>query len=207
VQLIAEDLVVDRGARRILDGLSFVVPAGEALVLTGANGAGKTTLLRAIAGFIKATRGWVSLQGGDSDRAIGEEAHVVGHANAVKASLTVRENILFWGEYLGSDVADADRIDGALKHFGLEDLGDFPAAYLSAGQKRRLGLARLLSAKRPLWLLDEPTASLDTASSDRLVAAVDAHTKDGGIAVLATHLPLALKRVRTLELARPRVAA
>ncbi|HML27568.1 MAG TPA: ATP-binding cassette domain-containing protein, partial [Hyphomicrobium sp.] len=99
------------------------------------------------------------------------------------------------------------RIQSALQHFGLEDLGEFPAAYLSAGQKRRLGLSRLLVADRPLWLLDEPTASLDTASSDRLVAAVNAHTSAGGLAVIATHLPLALERARTLDLVAQRMAA
>jgi len=212
VQLVAEDLVVERGGRRVIDGLSFAVAAGEALVLAGANGSGKTTLLRALAGFIRPVRGAVRLEGGDEELTLAEQAHVVGHANAVKSSLTVVENTAFWGNYLGSgppnsSAATGERLDAALRHFGLDDLADFPAAYLSAGQKRRLGLARLLIADRPLWLLDEPTVSLDTASSERLVAAVNAHTKSGGIAVIATHLPLALESVRTLQLAHQRIAA
>jgi heme exporter protein A len=212
VQLVAEDLIVERGGRCVIDGLSFAVAAGEALVLAGANGSGKTTLLRALAGFIRPVRGAVRLEGGDEELTLAEQAHVVGHANAVKSSLTVVENTAFWGNYLGSgppgsSAATGERLDAALRHFGLDDLADFPAAYLSAGQKRRLGLARLLIADRPLWLLDEPTVSLDTASSERLVAAVNAHTKSGGIAVIATHLPLALESVRTLQLAHQRIAA
>ncbi|MET0431329.1 MAG: heme ABC exporter ATP-binding protein CcmA [Hyphomicrobium sp.] len=207
MQLIAEDLVIDRGARRVIDGLSFAVKQGEALVLTGANGIGKTTLLRALAGFVQPFRGAIRLEGGDAELTVAEQAHAVGHANAVKASLTVFENAAFWSAYLGTgDLAD-DRVNAALRHFGLEDLGEFPAGYLSAGQKRRLGLARLLVAHRPLWLLDEPTASLDSASSERLFAAINAHTRDGGLAVIATHLPLALDRARTLDLTAQRMAA
>lgn len=207
VQLIAEDLVIDRGSRRIIEGLSFSVRRGEALVLTGANGIGKTTLLRTLAGFIRLFRGSIRLEGGDPELSVGEQAHAVGHANAVKASLTVVENAKFWNAYLGGNPASAERIDAALRQFGLEELGDFPAAYLSAGQRRRLGLSRLLVAERPLWFLDEPTASLDTASSERLVQAVNTHTSRGGIAVIATHLPLALERARTLDLAERRVPA
>jgi heme exporter protein A len=207
VQLVAEDLVIDRGTRRVINGVSFAVVSGETLVLLGANGSGKTTLLRTLAGFIRPGRGSVRLDGGDGERTLAEQAHVVGHANAVKSSLTVAENLAFWSDYLGQGLTTSERIDAALRHFGLDDLGEFPAGYLSAGQKRRLGLARLLAADRPVWLLDEPTVSLDTASSERLVAAVNAHTKSGGIAVVSTHLPLALERARTLELASQRMAA
>lgn len=207
VQLIAEDLVIDRGSRRIIDGLSFAVKAGEALVLTGANGIGKTTLLRTLAGFIRPFRGVIRLDGGDDELTLGEQSHVVGHTNAVKSSLSVAENAGFWNTYLDSGEDSPSRIAASLRHFGLEDLSDFPAAYLSAGQKRRLGLARLLVARRPVWLLDEPTASLDTASSERLVAAVNDHTSSGGLAVIATHLPLGLERARTLDLAAQRMAA
>ncbi|CAA2143255.1 heme ABC exporter ATP-binding protein CcmA [Hyphomicrobium sp. ghe19] len=207
MQLIAEDLVIDRGSRRIIDGLSFAVKGGEALVLTGANGIGKTTLLRTLAGFIRPFRGVIRLDGGDDELTLGEQSHVVGHTNAVKSSLSVAENAGFWNTYLDSGGDGPLRIAAALRHFGLEDLSDFPAAYLSAGQKRRLGLARLLVARRPVWLLDEPTASLDTASSERLVAAVNDHTSSGGLAVIATHLPLGLERARTLDLAAQRMAA
>ncbi|MFA5957371.1 heme ABC exporter ATP-binding protein CcmA [Hyphomicrobium sp.] len=207
MQLIAEDLVIDRGSRRVIEGLSFAVRQGEALVLTGANGIGKTTLLRALAGFIRPFRGTIRLDGGDPELSVGEQAHAVGHTNAVKSSLTVIENATFWNAYLETGDHAVNRVDAALRHFGLDELGEFPAAYLSAGQKRRLGLSRLLVAHRPLWLLDEPTASLDTASSERLVAAVNTHTRTGGLAVIATHLPLALERARTLDLAAQRIMA
>jgi heme exporter protein A len=207
VQLIAEDLIVERGGRLVIDGLSFAVSGGETLVLAGANGAGKTTLLRTIAGYIRPVAGSVRLDGGDGELTIAEQAHVIGHANAVKTSLTVFENAAFWSEFLESAMADRGRIENALRHFGLDDLVEFPAAYLSAGQRRRLGLARLLLAKRPLWLLDEPTVSLDVASTERLVSAVNEHTSSGGLAILATHLPLALERARTLELVSLRMAA
>ena len=207
VQLIAEDLVIERGGRLVIDGLSFAVSAGEALVLSGANGAGKTTLLRTIAGYIQPSGGSVRLDGGDSELTIPEQAHVVGHANAIKSSLTVFENAAFWSDYLSGGAVDAPAIERALHHFGLDDLVEFPAAYLSAGQRRRLGLARLLLASRPVWLLDEPTVSLDVASSDRLVSAVNDHTRAGGLAIIATHLPLALERVRTLTIVSQRMAA
>jgi heme exporter protein A len=208
VHLVAEDLTIERGARRIIEGLSFSVAAGETLVLSGANGSGKTTLLRTLAGYIRPVRGNLWLAAGDDELTIAEQAHVIGHANAVKSSLSVAENLVFWSEYLaGRGATSADRIGAALRHFGLDDLREFPAAYLSAGQKRRLCLARLLVADRPLWLLDEPTVSLDAASSDRLVAAINAHTSAGGIAVVATHLPLAFDRSRTLHLTFHRMAA
>ena len=126
----------------------------------------------------------------------------MGHANGIKASLTVAENLRFWTEYLAEDDRDgnADRLDEALDHFNLLDLSDIPAGYLSAGQKRRLGLARLLVAHRPLWLLDEPTVSLDTASVALLAKAVDAHVTGGGIAIAATHIPLGLAKTRELRL-------
>ena len=149
----------------------------------------------------------IRLDGGDSELTIAEQAHVIGHANAVKSSLTVFENAAFWSEYLNSDATNGERTEAALRHFGLDDLIEFPAAYLSAGQRRRLGLARLLVADRPLWLLDEPTVSLDVASSERLVSAVNTHTGAGGLAIIATHLPLALERARTLELVSHRMAA
>lgn len=207
MQLIAEDLIIERGGRFVINGLSFTVAAGESLVLSGPNGAGKTTLLRAIAGFIRPWAGSVRLDGGERELTLVEQAHVVGHANAVKTSLTVFENAAFWSDYLGAGSTGRESIEAALRHFGLDDLVEFPAAYLSAGQRRRLGLARLLLARRPLWLLDEPTVSLDVASSERLVAAVNEHTRAGGLAMIATHLPLALERARTLEIGTRRMAA
>lgn len=199
VKLVAENLVVDRGGRTILDGLSLAAIGGEALLLTGPNGAGKTTLLRTLAGFLPQVSGTIRFEGGDADKTIAEQAHVVGHGNGVKANLTVHENLLFWAAFLETEAA-AERVRTALSHFGLDALDHYPAAYLSAGQKRRLGLARLLVAHRPLWFLDEPTMSLDTASTTRLAVAIDAHTAGGGLVIAATHLPLGLARARTFDL-------
>nr|WP_246317574.1 heme ABC exporter ATP-binding protein CcmA [Hyphomicrobium methylovorum] len=203
----AEDLVVERGGRRVIDGMSFAVGSGEAVVLAGPNGAGKTTLLRTLAGFLRPLAGSIRLQGGDPELTLSEQAHVVGHANAVKSSMTVGENTTFWSEYLTGPAPRPERVSKALQHFGLEDLVEFPAAILSAGQKRRLGLARLLAAHRPLWLLDEPTVSLDSASAERFAAAVNEHTLAGGLAVIATHLPLGLERARTLRIASGKMTA
>lgn len=196
----AENLTVARGERDIISGLSFRVGSGEALLLTGANGAGKTTLLRAIAGFLPAASGSVELKGGSDENTLGEVCHYVGHLNGIKASFTVAENLEFWAEYLGGTSDSADRVQTALAAFQLTPLAGIPVAYLSAGQKRRAGLARLMAAERPVWLLDEPTASLDTESSRLLVTAVNAHTSQGGIAICATHLPLGLNRARELKL-------
>jgi heme exporter protein A len=209
VHLIAENLTVERGERTILRGLSFTAAAGEALVLVGPNGAGKTTLLRTIAGFLRPADGTIRLDGGEGDQSVGEQSHFVGHANAIKANLTVAENVGFWAQYLGSKTDLEQRVDAALDHFAISDLAEFPAAYLSAGQKRRAGLARLLVAKRPLWLLDEPTVSLDAASTRLLSGAVNAHLEQGGLVIAATHLPLGFAKARELDLsgARGRAAA
>lgn len=201
MRLIAENLTVERGGRTILSGLSFLAQAGEAVVLVGPNGSGKTTLLRTIAGFIRPAAGSIRLEGGEHDAGVGEQAHFIGHANAIKAHLTVRENVAFWAKYLGG-AEDADaRVDAALEHFAISGLEEFPAAYLSAGQKRRTGLARLLVAARPLWLLDEPTVSLDAASTKLLGAAVNAHLARGGLVIAATHLPLGFARAREFDVA------
>jgi heme exporter protein A len=197
LQLLADSVSVERGGRTVLQGLSFRVTGGEALLLTGPNGAGKSTLLRTLAGFLAPSSGRVTLSGADPELRIVEQAHFVGHLNAVKASLTVAENAAFWAGFLGGS---AGAVDGALKLFGLAALADIPAGFLSAGQKRRLALVRLLIARRPLWLLDEPTAALDAAASAILTDAVDEHVKGGGVAVVATHLPLGLSCARELRL-------
>jgi heme exporter protein A len=208
MNLIADKLSARRGGRNLFSGLSFSVAAGEALLVTGANGAGKTTLLRMLAGFLAPEVGAIRLDGGAADAGIGEQCHYVGHANAVKPGLTVVENAAFWGGFLGGAPEGAPaRLDSALATFGLEALRDIPAGYLSAGQRRRAGLMRLLLAPRPVWLLDEPTASLDQAGQAALVAAVNAHLAAGGLAVAATHLPLALERGRELRLGPPAAAA
>ncbi len=204
LQLIASNVSLERGGRRLQSGLQFRADGGTALLLTGPNGVGKTTLLRAIAGFIRPAGGSFSLSGGSGgadERSVGERCHLVGHQNAVKSGLTVVENARFWAAYLGtSGEATDDAVQAALARFRLDGLIDVPAGYLSAGQKRRLGLARLLLAHRPLWLLDEPTVSLDADSAAILAAVANAHLAGGGLVIAATHLPLGLAPARELAL-------
>jgi heme exporter protein A len=197
MRLIAEALTSIRGGRTLFSGLSISVDAGEALLLRGPNGAGKTTLIRIIAGFLRPAEGSVRLEQGDPERSLAEQCHYVGHLNGLKASLSVDENAAFWGAFLGGAPAD---VEGALTAFGLAGLRDTPTAYLSAGQKRRLGLARVLLAHRPLWLLDEPTASLDDGAQNMLAGVIEEHLARGGLVVAATHEPLALGRSWSLPL-------
>lgn len=197
MKLVADGLTLARGARSLVSGLSFAVDAGESLVVTGRNGAGKTTLLRAIAGLFSPSAGTIRLEGAGPDRSVSEDCHYFGHLNAIKSGLTVEENARFWSRYLGGA---GESIDIALATFGLAELRDIPAAYLSAGQKRRLGLARLLLARRPLWLLDEPTASLDADSQAILTDVIGVHVMGGGMLVAATHAPLGIGKMRELRL-------
>jgi heme exporter protein A len=187
--------------------LSFSVAGGEALLVTGPNGAGKTSLLRALAGFIAPDTGSIVLDAGasgaeDAERTVAEQCHFVGHLNAIKPSLTVSENLTFASAYLGGPTPSsvANRVGEAARRMGLQRLMDIPAGYLSAGQKRRLCLARVIVAHRPLWLLDEPTASLDTASAALVAGLIDQHVASGGLAVVVTHLPLGLARSRELAI-------
>jgi heme exporter protein A len=207
VQLTAENLVLERGGRPVVSGLSLRLDAGNAIVLTGANGSGKSTLLRALAGYLKPTAGSVRLTGAGEDVEVGEVCHFVGHLDGIKTHLTAAENLAFWAVYLGGGDNVAVRVERALAQFSLDALADIPAGYLSAGQKRRLGLARLAVAPRPLWLLDEPTVSLDAASVEVLVAAINAHLKSGGMAVVATHVPMALDTAQSIRLGRVEAAA
>jgi heme exporter protein A len=204
MKLIASELSSQRGGRTLYAGLSFAVDAGEALLVTGPNGAGKTTLLRTLAGFLRPEAGRIRLDGGAEDATIAEQCHYIGHSNAVKPSLTVAENAGFWGGFLGGA---SGRLDVALEAFGLAALRDIPAGYLSAGQRRRAGLLRLILADRPIWLLDEPTASLDDAAQAMLAGAVNRHLAGGGLAVAATHLPLGFDAARELRLGRAAATA
>ena len=196
MKLIVDKLSVLRDSRAVLADLSFTVEPGSSLLLVGPNGAGKTTLLRTLAGLLPASAGRLWLQGGRSEQSLGELCHYVGHLNAIKSTLTVEENARFWQRYLGG----AGSVDAALARFGLAGLKDIPAAYLSAGQKRRLALARLLLARRPLWLLDEPAAALDHDAQAALTAVVTAGLAAGGLVVAATHQPLGWPNERTLRL-------
>lgn len=209
MQLVAENLVLSRGGRVVVDGLSFMLEGGEALLLTGPNGAGKTTVLRALAGFLAPAAGSVRLIAPEETREGGELVHFVGHLDGLKSQLTVRENLLFWADYLNGAL-DRDwvpRVLASLERFGLRELADIPAGYLSAGQRRRLALGRLGAVRRPVWLLDEPTVSLDAAAVSALVGAIDDHVVGGGIVVIATHTPVPIVRFREIRLGSAEAAA
>jgi heme exporter protein A len=166
-------------------------------VVTGRNGAGKSSLLRMIAGLVHIAGGRLELDGGEADASIGEQSHYVGHQDSVKPSLTVGENLKFWARYLG---AGERTIDSALQAVELAPLADLPAAYLSAGQRRRLSIARLVAVPRPLWLLDEPTSALDVSSQNRLADLMRSHLAGGGMIVAAAHGPIGLERARELKI-------
>ncbi len=197
--LVAEKLTVLRGGRAVLADVSFSVTGGQALIVTGPNGAGKSTLLRTLAGLLQPASGRMCLTSSPEPEMPGLSAHYVGHADAMKASLTAAENLEFWASMLGSSGSGAPPRE-ALSAFGLAHVLNLPVAYLSAGQKRRVALSRLLVARRPLWLLDEPTTALDAASQVRLGDLMQAHLDEGGIIIAATHGPLGLDNPRRLEL-------
>lgn len=197
-RLIGENLACERGGRLVFTGVNLTVSAGEALIVTGRNGAGKSTLLRVIAGLLRAAAGRLELTGGVDETGIAEQAHYQGHLDAIKPSLTVAENLQFWARFLGA-AADTP-IDPALEAVELASLADLPAAYLSAGQRRRLSIARLIAVKRPLWLLDEPTSALDTQSQGRLAVFMREHLAGGGMIVAATHGPVGLDAPRELKM-------
>jgi heme exporter protein A len=180
MELKVSDLTVSRGGVPVLEGLTFALLPGQVLVLRGPNGSGKTTLLRTLAGLQPPMAGTISLP---------PEAIAYGaHADGLKATLTVAENLAFWARIHGTH-----EIEPALDDFNLQTLRNRAAQSLSAGQKRRLGLARLLVTGRPIWLLDEPTVSLDQASVSLFADAVRAHVAGGGAALIATHIDLRLE--------------
>jgi heme exporter protein A len=197
IGLAAKELSCQRGGRLVFQGVSFSLAPGEALLVTGPNGAGKTSLLRQIAGLLPLAAGALRLQGGGPDAALPELCHYVGHLNAVKANLSIKQNLAFWAEYFEAPAAKLGR---ALDAFGLAPLAEAPAGLLSAGQKRRLALSRLFAAPRPIWLLDEPQASLDAASIKLLDAAIADHLAQGGIAVMASHAPSKIEFAHQLKL-------
>jgi heme exporter protein A len=197
MRLCAIDLACHRGGRDVFAGLSFAVASGQALTITGRNGAGKSSLLRTIVGLVRIAGGKLVLEGGDPELTIAEQAHYLGHQDALKPSLSVAENLRFWGAFLGAKTVDTR---SCLDAVGLDDLADLPAAYLSAGQRRRLSIARLISVKRPIWLLDEPTSTLDSAAQQRLAKVMGTHLDEGGLILAATHGPIGLANAQELRL-------
>jgi heme exporter protein A len=188
MRLIAERLGLLRGGRRLFQDLGFAVAAGEALAVTGPNGAGKSSLLRLIAGFLRPNEGRIALEGGAEDGTVGTLAHFIGHLDGLKAALTARENLDFMRAILAGPTDAAS----ALATVGLGSLAEVPAGMFSAGQKRRLALARLLIAPRHLWLLDEPLTALDSEGQTLFASLARVHLSEGGLIVAATHAPLGI---------------
>jgi heme exporter protein A len=197
MRLTASNLACRRGGRHVFADVSFSNGSGEVLAIRGRNGAGKSSLLRMVVGLVRIAHGRLALEGGDPELTIGEQAHYLGHQDAFKPSLSVRENLQFWADFLGGGATD---LREPLAAVGLDPLADLPAAYLSAGQRRRLSIARLIAVKRPIWLLDEPVNALDAAAQESLTAFMRAHLAGGGLILAATHGPIGLPAVREVWL-------
>jgi heme exporter protein A len=200
MRVSAVNLACYRGGRGVFAGVSFKLASGEALAVIGRNGAGKSSLLRIVAGLLRLAEGSLTLDGGDPELTLAEQAHYLGHQDALKPALSVAENLRFWAGFLG---AKAAAIDPPLEAVGLAALADLPAAYLSAGQRRRLSIARLLVVKRPIWLLDEPMSTLDASAQERLAGFMHAHLADSGLILAATHGALGIAGAQELRLGEP----
>lgn len=198
MRLIAENLGGERGGETIFSGLNFALGKGQALIVTGPNGAGKSTLLRVVAGLLPVAAGRLLIQGGAEDfPSVASACHYLGHQNAMKTALSVAENLRFWRDFSGADFLSAEQ---ALATVGLDGIGHLPFGYLSTGQRRRAAIAKLLVSRRPLWLLDEPTAGLDKASEERFGGLMREHLDEGGIIIAATHLPLGIEGATELRM-------
>jgi heme exporter protein A len=198
MRLTVTDLSAVRGGRIVFAGRSFAVEAGQLIAVVGPNGSGKSTLLRIVAGLLPSAAGDISLDPAP-DGGIGSVAHYLGHLDALKGALTVRDNLGFWLRLWGGEGS----VNSALAAIDLDYVADLPAGVLSAGQKRRVAIARLLLAKRPLWILDEPATALDAAAEATLGELIDAHLAGGGMAIAATHRDLPRRPHATVDLGAP----
>jgi heme exporter protein A len=190
MRLLGRGVRCVRGGREVFSGLDFAASAGRALAVTGRNGSGKTSLLRLIAGLLAPSGGSIALEGGEAELTLPEQAHYLGHRDALKPALSVAENLIFWRDFLGGEISESNE---SLAAVGLGHAAHLPAAYLSAGQRRRLSLARLIAVRRPVWLLDEPTAALDAAGQSMFARLMGDHLAKGGLIVAATHGPLGIE--------------
>jgi heme exporter protein A len=198
MRLIAHDLSGERGGQPVFSGVDFSLGAGDALVVTGPNGSGKSTLLRVVAGLLPAASGRVVLEGSGEDfPTVASAAHYLGHQNAMKPALTVAENLVFWRDFSGDAELD---VETALDQVKLGAIAHLPYGYLSTGQRRRAAIAKLLVNRRPLWLLDEPTAGLDAESERLFSGLLEKHRAGGGMLIAATHLPLGLHGATELRM-------
>lgn len=196
----AQHLVCVRGERPVFGGVDFRVVSGQALLLKGPNGSGKSSLMRILAGLLSPAGGALTWAGEPVFDALDEHRqrlHYVGHMDGIKPAATVAEHVAFWAHLRGADQPDAD----ALSKVGLEGLADVPGRFLSAGQRRRVSLARLVATPAPLWLLDEPTVTLDVEATARLEALIAAHRETGGIVVVATHTDIKMEDATLLDMA------
>lgn len=196
MQLSGREVSCVRGGRKVFSRLSFDAASGEALAVVGPNGSGKTSLLRLIAGVLAPAGGSIVLEGGEAELTLPEQSHYLGHRDALKPALSVSENLIFWRDFLGGAKSSPAE---SLAVVELDHAARLPAAYLSAGQRRRLSIARLLTVQRPVWLLDEPTNALDTAGQKLFATLMGDHLARGGLIVAATHAPLGVP-TRTLRI-------